>query len=278
MPSFSVKALEIDITPASGGAKNLRGLACDARITKPGLPDKNSAVVNIWGMRYEDIARLTVLGPKPLESDKNLITVRAGEEGGELAEAFSGEIIAAYADFNASPDVVMRFEAMSGGHAQQMAAAPLSVRGETPVSRLIEQFAGEMGYAFRNEGVTASVRNAVFNGSPLHKAREAARQINAELFADDGVLVLLPKGQAHRGSAVPISAATGLLGYPTFNQDGLICRCLYNPNLKHGGLVQVRSLVPGASGSWRVTKLSHSLSAWKSGGGPWESHIEAEYV
>lgn len=281
--SFSIKTIQIAITlgkgnfSAGGTTKTIEGLACDVSVQKPGLPEKNSAAVKIWGLKYEDMAQLTMLAFKPLESQHNLISIKAGEKGGSLALVFQGEITSAFADFNAAPDVCMQFEADSGGYPQQIASPVATVKGEAKADQLFSQFAKDAGYAYKNEGVTSSVLNAWFPGSPIDKMQKLARDVGCELIIDDGAVVVLPARQARSGNAVLLNKQSGMIGYPTFNQDGISCKCVFNPNLAYGGLVKVESIVPRASGVWRITKLTHHITAYIPGGGNWESQIEAAY-
>lgn len=281
--SFSIKTIQVAVTlgkgnfSEGGNTKIIEGLACDVTVQKPGLPEKNSAAVKIWGLKYEDMAQLTMLAFKPLESQHNLISIKAGEKGGSLALVFQGEITSAFADFNAAPDVCMQFEADSGSYPQQIASPVATVKGEAKADQLFSQFAQSAGYTFKNEGVTSSVQNAWFPGSPIDKMTKLARDVGCELIIDDGAIVVLPAGKAREGNAVLLTKNTGLIGYPTFNQDGISCKCIFNPDLIYGGLIKMESIVPRASGVWRITKLTHHITAYIPGGGNWESQIEASY-
>ncbi|MDR2947130.1 MAG: hypothetical protein LBV79_10340 [Candidatus Adiutrix sp.] len=281
--SFAVKTIEISVTLSQGSfgeggnTKIIEGLACEVSVDKPGLPEKNSANIKIWGMKYDDMAQLTMLSFRPLESQNNLIQVKAGDLDGALALVFQGEITRASADFNAAPDVAMEFEADSGSYPNQIASPVMTVNGEAQAVNLFSQFAAEAGYEFKDEGVTASVQNAWFPGSPIEKCQKLARDIGCELVIDDGVIIVMPAGQAREGNAVLLNKDNGLIGYPTFNQDGIVCRCIFNPDLQYGGLMKMESIVPRATGVWKITKLSHSLSAYVPGGGNWETNIEAAY-
>lgn len=281
--SFSIKTIQIAVTlgkgnfSEGGNTKIIEGLSCDVSVQKPGLPEKNSAAVKIWGLKYEDMAQLTMLAFKPLESQHNLISIKAGEKGASLALIFQGEITSAFADFNAAPDVFMQFEADSGSYPQQIATPVTTVKGEAKADQLFSQFAAQAGYTYKNEGVTSSVQNAWFPGSPITKMEKLSKEIGCELIIDDGAIIILPAGQARAGNAVLLTKDTGLIGYPTFNQDGISCRCIFNPDLIYGGLIKVESIVPRASGVWRITKLTHHITAYIPGGGNWESQIEASY-
>ena len=95
---------------------------------------------------------------------------------------------------------------------------------------------------------------------------------------DDNQIILIPAGGSRKGAVPLLSDKTGMSGYPTFNQDGISCKCMYRPDLEIGGLFKVESIVPRATGTWKITKLSHALAAFQPTGGPWESAIEGQYV
>lgn len=282
--SFKLKTIRTTITlgkgtfGGGGNSKIIEGLATDVDITKPGLPEKNSASVSIANISLADMEQMTFLAFQPLQSLKNLITIEVGEQGKTLATVFKGEITSAYADYGSVPDVEFKIEALSGGYAAQIGAKPISVKGNAKAADLIKQFAKEIGYTFKNEGVAASVRNAVFNGSPIEKARSVADEVGAELLIDDDSMILMPYDKPRSGGAVLLTPETGLIGYPSFTSDGISFSCFFNPNLKQGGQVKIESIVPRASGYWKITKLSHRLTAYRTGGGSWYSSVDAAYI
>jgi len=72
--------------------------------------------------------------------------------------------------------------------------------------------------------------------------------------------------------------STGLIGYPTFGQDGIVLKAIFNPNINMNDLIRVDSVVPKASGTWRVTKLSHTLETnIPETENAWHSDIIASY-
>jgi hypothetical protein len=137
-------------------------------------------------------------------------------------------------------------------------------------------FATEAGYDYVNKGVNVTVSNATYRGAPLNKLQKLADDIDCDLILDDATVITLPKGQLRSEEPIFISADTGMFGYPTFDNEGISCRCLYNPALQYGGLIEVKSIVPKASGIWQITQLSHHLNASRAGS--WESRINASIV
>lgn len=284
--SFTKKHIRVDVTLGEGtfdgehNSKSFEGLETSVSIEKPGLPDQNKASVTITGMSLDDMRQLTMLAFKPLQSQKNLIAIYAGDAEQGMTQCFAGEITSAFADFQSAPTIKMNIEAAAGAYAALKAESPIAVKGQQTAASLIEQFAKDAGYSFENKGVNSSVKNAVFNGSPIQKAYAVARQVNAELIIDDNKFILLPfdKGRQEEGNAVLLTPQTGMIGYPSFSNDGVSVECFYNPALELGGMVKIESIVPGASGVWKIVKLSHELSAYGRQGGPWFSQIDASPI
>ena len=258
-----------------GNTKIIEGLATTVQVTKAGLPEKNSAEVRIQGLKLSDMEQLTFLSFLPGEYRKNHILIEAGDKGGELSVVFKGDITAASADFSTAPDVTMKFNALTAGWSVLIADSPKSVQGEATAESLISQFATQAGFNFVNNGVTESVKNATFNGSPVQKAQQVADEVGCELLMDDETWTIQPWGKP-RGDAVLLKADSGLIGYPSFTQDGISCECFYNPRLQLGGQIKIESIVPRASGYWKITKLSHDIAAYTNG--RWASRIDGMYL
>lgn len=284
MKSFTQKLIELRITLAQdsfggkGNTKIIRQLSCDVEIEKAGLPSKNTAKISVCGMLLHDMEQLTSLSFRLKKTPRNKIAVYAGEEGKGVSLIFSGEITSAFADFNA-PDVKFKIEAMTGYFGSITPARPMTYQGGTDVGGIISQLAGDMGYNFKNTGVSVQLSNPVLNGSPMDKAQAAAKAAGADLLVDDDSIILSPRGQGNGempgGNTVVLRADTGMIGHPSFDQQGIVVKSLYNPAFRQGGLVRVKSIVPKASGIWRITKLLHKLQNM---GPDWHTQLNGAYT
>ena len=282
--SYNIKTLRAEIQLGTGNfqgtSKNtytIEGLAMSAKIEKVGLPDLNKCALSNTGMKYDVMEQLTVLGFRKLTSAKNLLTLYGGTQGETLPVLFSGDITKAVADFKNAPDVTFNISATTGAYSVKKAAPPLSVAGSTAAADLAKAWAAEMGYSFKNAGVTTQVQNCFFNGSPLQKLRVLSEQYHIETIIDDGEIIIQPRGSIRKTGTIPyLTEESGLAGYPAFTDNGISLVALYNPDFKFGGLVRVKSIVPRASGEWKITKLMHSVSAYEKSG-EWFSEIEASW-
>lgn len=278
--SFSKKTLTVSIALAEGtfdGTNNqitLPAVPISATIDKTGGTDLPKASLEVKNLSLATMQRLTVLAFRKLQTFNNVIRIEADDN-----LVFQGEITSAVPEFQTDGTAIFKIEAASGYYPLQLSETPVSVQGDTAIEKLMEQFATNAGYTLKNEGVEGSVSNCVFYGSPIQKARQLAKQAGIDLLIDNGALVILPSYSTARDGAVPLfSKDSGLIGYPSFTNDGIHAEVLFSPLVEIGGMVKIESVVPKASGVWRVDKVSHRLQANDPAGGEWTTSIDASWL
>lgn len=284
MGSFTNKTIQVVMAMAEGVFQNganqitVEGLPTTVDIQKQGGDERPSCTVTIGNLNIDVVKQLTTLSFRPLQRFKNQITVNAGEVGKQLQTIFIGDFENAYGEFQNAPTMNLMVKAIAAQHGALMATPATSVDGTEQVAKLMEQWAIEAGCTLENKGVNASVKNVVYRGSPVDKAKTLARDVGIDLIIDDGKFIITPNGQAVDGNAVLIDPKHGLLGYPAFSNDGIEFNMIFDPNVKIGGLVKIESIVPRASGIWKVTKITTKLEAYVPNGGSWKSSVSATWV
>ena len=278
--SFLKRKLRIDLVLQEGSFKGGRGnsfsiqdLAMSVKIEKTGAPDFGKANVTIYGLPLDIMEQLSTLSMKPNYYAKNVIRIMAG-----MTQVFCGTITKASADFSGAPEVKLSIESQTAFFGSITAQSDSVVNGSQSAASFIEQQVKKAGFSFKNEGVTGQVQNSVYQGSPIEQARQCAREIGAELVLDDDKAVLIGNGASRKGHAPLLKKDTGLIGYPKLTQKGVDVTCIYNPALQFAGAFKLESIVPKASGEWRITKLTHTLEANMTSGGKWETQISASYT
>lgn len=284
MGSFTNKTIQVVMAMAEGVFQNganqitVEGLPTSVEIQKQGGDERPSCTVTIGNLNIDVVKQLTTLSFRPLQRFKNQITVNAGDVGKQLQTIFIGDFENAYGEFQNAPTMNLMVKAIAAQHGALMATPATSVDGTEQVAKLMEQWAVEAGCTLENKGVNASVKNVVYRGSPVDKAKTLARDVGIDLIIDDGKFIITPNGQAVDGNAVLIDPKHGLLGYPAFSNDGIEFNMIFDPNVKIGGLVKIESVVPRASGIWKVTKITTKLEAYVPNGGSWSSSVSATWV
>ena len=282
--SFLKRKLKILLTLQKGSFKGGEGnayeisdLAMSVRVDKTGAPDFGKASAVIYGLPLDVMEQLSTLCMHPLFVRRNYINIYAGDEYNGYNQIYAGTITKASGDFNSAPDIKFNIESQIGFFGAVTAQGANVINGTQSASTFIEQQAKKIGFTFKNEGVTGTVRNAVFEGSPIEQARQCAKQIGAELILDDETMILVSNGASRKGNAVLLNANSGLLGYPTMTQNGIEIKSIFNPNFRFAGLIKLETIVPKCSGAWRIVKMSHTLDSNLPNGGKWETQITAYY-
>lgn len=276
---FSIKTIRVHIQlhegqfAGSGNTITIEGLPISATISKQGGEEKNKATVEIYNLKLETVRQLTSLAFKRLQTYNNVIQIDVGNKGANLSTVFIGEVSSSIPVIDDSGHLILHVEAISGYYPSLLPTTPTSVQGETTIESLMEQFADEADYQFENKGVTGSVTNCVFIGSPVTKAQALARQADIDLLIDDKKFTIQPFDAPKDGYIPVIADYTGMIGYPAFSNDGISCRCVFNDKLKVGSFFKLESILPHATGEWQITKLEHHLEANVPNGGQWESVV-----
>ena len=275
---FSVKTVRITIQLRKGEFDNggntviIEGLPVSVTVTKQGGEAKNKASVTVDNLKLETATQLTTLAFKRLETYNNVIQIDAGSQGAELSTIFIGEITSAVPVMSDSK-LSLKIEALAGYYPALIPSTPTSVQDNTTVEKLMKQFADEAGYSFENKGITASIANSVFVGSPVEKAKTLARQADVDLLIDDNKFTIQPFEAPKEGQIPLLSKGTGLIGYPSFSNEGINCKSVFNDKLKVGSYFKLESVLPHASGEWQITKVEHRLEAYTPNSGTWESDV-----
>lgn len=262
----------------SGGTETtLRGLRATAKIVKAGTPSLGEAQCQIFGVPLSLMKQLSTLGQVFQLIPRNVLTISAGDDAGNMSVAFVGTITQAWGAFEGSPSVPFHVMAHTLGSESVIAAEPLSFSGSTDAAGVMKTLAGKMGLTFENNGVNAKLSSPYLYGSPRQQADSVAAAGGFNWFADDTTLAVWPKGQA-RGGDVPVLAPPPegqMQGYPVFTAYGISVKTLYDRTLKFGAKVQIKSsILPASGGPWAIMKLAHDLSC-EMPGGDWFTHVDA---
>jgi Baseplate hub gp41 len=265
---------------SGGNAVTLSGHRMRVRISNAGVPAGSSADISIYGLTPSLMNQLSTLGAVGDLVQRNNVIVSAGQSSSGDASAvaaataaasglpivFGGTVWFAYGDYSQMPDVPLRITAQTGLIQAVASAAPSSFTGPTSIVQIMQGFANALGVGFENNGVSGTLSNPYFPGTLLDQVYQAAEHanINAQLVDGGTKLAIWPiLGSRTSLTNIPlISAATGMIGYPSFGANGwMAVKMLYNPDVVHMGNIQVQSSIPQANKTWTVYKLDLALDS-----------------
>jgi hypothetical protein len=251
------------------------GLRMSAQLQNAGGLSDGTLDLTIWGMTRSLMNQLSTLGMQINLVPKNPITLTAGTAG-NMSTVFNGYIIAAYADYNASPEVAFHINAHTLGAFAAAPAEASSFQGSADVATIMSGFAAKMGLRFENSGVTAKLQNPYFSGSLRDQARACVRAARISWNSGElGLLAIWPKNGSRSGQ-IPVIAPPpkgSMIGYPTYTAYGIMLRNLFDPTIGLGQKISVESSVL-KTGQWQVYMLSHQLECLLPDG-KWETTVMA---
>lgn len=265
--AFSKKRIDVIFELANGefeGGGNTytaSGLRVSCSIEVRSGDYQGNARIAIFGLPLQVMNQLSNVGAKWAQAQANYVTIVAGDDTTGMQIVWQGGIYAAMVDATAMPHVAFLIEARPGYFGQIKSAPALSIRGSADVAGMMEQIAKGLGMAFENNGVTKRLSNPYYSGSLVNQARQIARDAGISWIMDRGTLAISNPGEPRKGEPVLISPQTGLISYPLFNQNKVILKAYFNPNVQFLGPIEVKSDLTPANGQWVVISLFYELEA-----------------
>jgi hypothetical protein len=279
--SYTQKAIDATISLGTGtfgqsgsNTVKLSNLRIVTTISKAGMPSFDKAEIRIFGLPTQMMNQLTVLQvPTIYGRPQNTILIEAGDSTNGMSTVFFGDISYAYQALSDQPETYFQVTAWTGRVQKLKPATPSSFQTQTNVASAMQSIAQQMGFAFENGGVNVQLASSYWPGSALDQAHALARAAAINLYVDSGTnpptLAIWPSNQSRPGNTALISPQSGLVGYPQFQDTWMKFRCLLNPALRLGGIVQMQSSIQPACGQWCIVAPFTLNLAAQMPQGPW---------
>lgn len=225
-------------------------LSIDVNIQSDGAPSSASAKITVSNMIKEDIELLTTLNFKPMTYLKNTVAIFAGYDN-QIEQIFSGSIIKGSGRYGVTN--FYECEAVSGFWEQKKTLPMLANKGNIDALQLMKQICAEINYKFvDNIAGKKILTNPVLTGSAIDRLNYIAKATGILLDINNETVTVYETGSQKSNTVVLLNAESGMIGYPTFDENGIVVQSYFNPNIKNGALIKVESEVKNANGIWRV--------------------------
>lgn len=284
---------------SSANQITLQGFRATCDISKAGGVQMNTMQAQIYGVSQSHMNTLSSLQLQPETITRNQVEVYA-IDGEQETQIFVGNIGNCWGNYSAMPEVFLEIQAFAALINQLAPVSPTSFQGAVDVATLMGQIVNLMNstggtqYTFENNLIQpVTLKNPYLPGAAWDQALALAQQGGIDIYVDDNVFAICTSltPRATPGNQVPqVSAASGLVGYPTFGADGrgptIQLQTLFNPSIRYGGQINVvTSIQPAinnaltalpaaarADGFWIVNSLHHHLQS-ETPGGAWFSQV-----
>ncbi|MGF6633519.1 baseplate hub protein [Paraburkholderia sp. MM6662-R1] len=274
--TFKERQIDVQFTLADdafpGGSKTLSlkrhriqaSISSEAR----GAFAHYAIAIRIFGMRLLDMNALTIWNREGVLNATNRITVTAGNAGEMLYTVFDGTIFGAVPQFDDNGESSFVVTGRGALMEQVTPAAPKHYEGTLDVRSLIAGLAQQAGLTFQDHGVTAKISGQYLWGSTMDQIERLAMASRTVALLDHRrVLHIWPADGFPKLPEVNLAPGQGLIGYPKFEPTGMVVRAEFDPALLYGSQVNVKSIIPLATGKWSIISLTHDLTTLTPNGG-----------
>lgn len=277
--TFQKRSLDVQIALASdnaGGASfesggnvlSMMGLRVEAQLDTRLGDSPNVLTCRVYGMRQEDMNRIDTIGQTIMKSKRNVVRLFARSGGLAPILVFEGTIANASSDYARMPEVCLAIESYAAFTEAGRAIAVNSYKGATDVASVVESLAKSIGFAFRDNGVTAKMASPYLSGSAIKQIRDICQAAGVFYDIHNGSVDIWAAGQSRDDVSFLLSPETGLIGYPEFDAVGVKIKCEYNPDIILGRRIRIGSSLPQANGTFTARIVRHELAS-ETPNGPW---------
>ncbi|MDE7547893.1 hypothetical protein PY793_07820 [Acetobacter fabarum] len=232
--------------PTGAETITLSGYCVHCHIMSTGLESGMTCTLRVEGLALPLLNRLSLMQAGMAAQTRNTVTIMAGDSAGQgsLPVVFSGGVVEAFVDYANSPDVAFELRALSGALPAAVPVTSTSFGGDVPVATIMQVLADKAGLGFANYGVQTLLRGGVYyKGSVAEQVDGCARAARISYQIGVGVLAIWPAGMVAEADGLvrPVSVATGLVGYPSYSQYGVMFRTVFNPDIRFRDTVHLQT-------------------------------------
>jgi hypothetical protein len=259
----------------------VEGLAATAQISAAG-GIMSQCEATIYGMKQSDMNALSTIAMLTLKRQYgnvgDTVLIEAGDAETGLNEVFYGDIFNAWADYQGAPDVCLKLSASILAKEKIKATPIISYNGYVDVETAFADIAKTAGLTLENSGVQKKIHCPYLTGSTIDQAKTLAQMAGCDVHFEAKKMIICPKDKSRTadGDVFQLTASSGLVGYPAFDNMGVLFSCLYTPEIKLLGDVNIDMKAQlanrvnadiattqgdDATTTWRIVQMTYNLTS-----------------
>jgi len=239
--------------------RSYQDIAITVTGTKYTSPNQGECNITLTNLRKE-VSDYILTETSPYNSNRTpkSISVEAGRVSTGLTLLYSGNIFRS--SIGQPPDSVLSIRALTGQF-QKGNIVGRSITPTTSLSRIAQQVAGDLGLSLDFQATDKESTNYQFSGAAIKQIDKIEEIADVDAFVDNKRLIVKDKGQPRMGKVRNINADTGMVGVPTFTEQGARITFFYDAQTVVGGRLNVVSRqYPALTGSYVIYKLNYTLT------------------
>jgi len=246
-------------------------------------PFVGRGLIQLWGMKPADMAKLSALGMDITRINKNAILVFAynGDNSSNPTQVFAGTIMQARLNYNAMPDVSLEIDCYGAADQQLQATPGTSVPEAGDVAAMLQGICADCDppVKFVNKGVSAKLVNHAAGGSAFDQIHDICSAASGVAYIlQGGVLTIWDGNKNIDGVTIKVGPDSGMVGYPEYSMMGFDVTTGFSQEIQVGRQLSLQKSndpnalpVPGIPGTYFIRMVEHELSS-EMPDGPWFTH------
>lgn len=254
---FDDRILKIGVE-VNGQLKVYEGASMGAKFIKSTDDKQNTAEVFIDNMLVDTIDYLvTETSPWNPNAKPKLLTISAGRKSTGAQTIFTGDITSSSPSMPPDRRLTMKAKTQENNKYKWQST---STTKTVQLSVLAQRIADDYGLRLKFEATDKTVANYLYNGPRAKQIAKLNQVGDIDAFIDDDVLIVKDTGKALKGQVRLISKDTGMIGTPTLDEKGGKVRVMFDPNIKLGQGIEIKSDInKAANGQYVIYAMSGSL-------------------
>ncbi|MEK8128658.1 hypothetical protein WMW72_12145 [Paenibacillus filicis] len=272
------------VSRSDGTALDVSQLRCTFKIQKTIQQQPNFSEIAIYNLAPDT--------ENSIIQEGNRIVIEAGYEGNQYGVIFDGDVIQPIRDKEDGVTYRLTLYSLDGDRFMNQGFVGFSVlKGQSArslVGNIVAQSKVPAQVGSISDGFSAQElsRGKVVFGLAKDYLRQLAQSQEASFYIEDGKVNLVRMADLPVGEILDLAPASGLIGNPAQNDQGVTFKCLLNPSVKINTLVRIdNSLIRAqtyqqgqvirnldSEGIYRVIKVTYSGDTR---GDNWECECEA---
>lgn len=233
-----LRKCDLIISSDTGDGLNLAGLTINFAIKKTDGQTPNTAAIRVYNLNDDTVKRI--------KKEFTRVTLQAGYES-NYGVIFDGNVKQYTEGRENVVDHFLDIQAADGDESYNFAVvnATLSAGSKQrdqieSAAKTMQQLGGtQTGYVSDDTDGEALPRGKVMYGMARDYIRNSAASSACSWTIQNGKIQVVPLAGILPGQAVVLNSQSGLIGAPEQTNDGIKFRCLINPQLVIGGMVQI---------------------------------------
>lgn len=248
--------VSVDVRGERRTYSNIAITATGTRFANPNQGECNITLANL----EQDVVNFILTETTPFNRNRTpkRVIVEAGRQSSGLSLVYVGDIFRS--SISQPPDAVLSIRALSSqfdkGTIVARETAPL-----TTLQTLAQQVADDLSLPLTFEADDKQISNYTFTGAVIQQVNKLQELASLDVYIDNDQLIVKNREQPLAGRVRTLDADSGMIGVPTFTEQGARVTFFYDAQTALGGRLDIVSRqYPALTGQYVIYKLVYQLA------------------